>query len=702
MSALTRLPRTGPAPFRLNRITLGCLLLAATSATPVLADVAAEAVEAAVAEAGEATRPNARAKEKAVERISVVASPIRNSQEQSIALQREATNVVNVIASDDIGRFPDQTAAAALARLPAVAVQRDQGQERYIQMRGAPARWTVVAFDGVNVLGAEERVFRFDSVPANLMSEVVVAKTLTPQMPSEAVAGRVDIKTFSPLTKPGFAADLDLGLGKNQLGDGDQERYAGRLSWSDGTYGVMVAGSTYSNEQTTDNNETSWDANGAPTGFDVRSYKITRETNSGAVKFEFAPTDNDYLSLSSLYTEFLDHELRNQFTFDLDAASVSGTRGVSSGDLVAVPVTAMYQDGDYANSTWVNTLAGEHERGDWLWNWSVNYTETESTVNLPIIRRMQTNPSQFASMHYDMSNPAVPQMQLYNTVVNADRSMSRGSAVSALNQSGFGFDGVIIYDMENTTEALGLKLDGAYSFQHADADAKLEFGVQLDQRDAQSPGSAQPFIYVGPLAQAAGLDFDLNQFNTSTPWDTDMGHGFSVNYFDNAGARQLLDQTLASLTDMGLVNPDTFRSADSAYEVQEDIQSAYAMNTWTWDQHQVLMGVRAERVSLDSAGFVKTATATEALQMSRDDTKLFPSIHWNMDITEDLKFRLAGVTGSSRASFSQVRAGASISDTDQSISGGNPYLKDEEAVGVDSYMDTSFLPSVLSVHLSSF
>src|SRR3546814_13034317 len=101
-------------------------------------------------------------------------------------------------------RFPYTTLFRSLARLPGIAVQRDQGQERYIQVRGAPTRWTTVAFDGINVLGAEERIFRFDSVPAALISTVELNKTLLPNMPAEALAGRVNIKTYSALDNPGF------------------------------------------------------------------------------------------------------------------------------------------------------------------------------------------------------------------------------------------------------------------------------------------------------------------------------------------------------------------------------------------------------------------------------------------------------------------------------------------------------------------
>ncbi len=134
----------------------------------------------------------------AVEEVVVVARPILDAQAAAITQQREADNIVSIVAADAVGRFPDQSAAAALQRVPGVAIERDQGQERYVQLRGAPERWTVVAVDGMNILGAEERLFRFDSVPAVVISSLEINKTLTPDQPAEALAGRINIVTASP------------------------------------------------------------------------------------------------------------------------------------------------------------------------------------------------------------------------------------------------------------------------------------------------------------------------------------------------------------------------------------------------------------------------------------------------------------------------------------------------------------------------
>src|SRR3546814_16311281 len=117
-------------------------------------------------------------------------------------------------------RFPYTTLFRSLARLPGIAVQRDQGQARYIQVRGAPTRWTTVAFDGINVLGAAERIFRFDSVPAALLSTAELTKTLLPNMPAEALAGRVNITTYSALDNPGFHGLIHAASGFVDTGDG--------------------------------------------------------------------------------------------------------------------------------------------------------------------------------------------------------------------------------------------------------------------------------------------------------------------------------------------------------------------------------------------------------------------------------------------------------------------------------------------------
>jgi outer membrane receptor for ferrienterochelin and colicin len=75
-----------------------------------------------------------------IDEIVVTGASIRDSQAAAIEAKRNAFNVKDIISADTVGRFPDQNLADSLGRLPGVAIERDQGQARFINFRGAPTR----------------------------------------------------------------------------------------------------------------------------------------------------------------------------------------------------------------------------------------------------------------------------------------------------------------------------------------------------------------------------------------------------------------------------------------------------------------------------------------------------------------------------------------------------------------------------------
>ena len=176
-----------------------------------------------------------------IEEVVALASPIKDSQTAAIEAKRVASNVMEVIAADTIGRFPDQNLADSLGRVPGLAIERDQGQARYINFRGMPFRYTAIGFDGIDVPGAENgRIPRFDSFPSVITRRIEVNKAVLPSMTGEAVAGYVNIETFNPFDREGFTADLDVGMGEQQLGGGDVEKLGSRLSFSNDHFGIMA------------------------------------------------------------------------------------------------------------------------------------------------------------------------------------------------------------------------------------------------------------------------------------------------------------------------------------------------------------------------------------------------------------------------------------------------------------------------------
>ena len=146
--------------------------------------------------------------------IVVTASrPIAESEAAALQIQRNSDSLVTVAASDAIGRLADQNIAQAASRLPGISVERDQGQARYINLRGAPKTWTTLSFDGINVISPEGRDARYDSIPSALASQIIVAKAVTADMPGETISGNVNIVTRSALDYDGLHIAGKLGGG---------------------------------------------------------------------------------------------------------------------------------------------------------------------------------------------------------------------------------------------------------------------------------------------------------------------------------------------------------------------------------------------------------------------------------------------------------------------------------------------------------
>ena len=119
------------------------------------------------------------------------------NQAEALNRQKNAANITNVVASDQMGRFPDASAPEAVQRLPGVAVARDQGEGRYIQIRGGSAANTQVTFNGNEIPSpeGEARQIALDAVPVDVLESIEVSKAITPDMDGDAIGGAVNLVT---------------------------------------------------------------------------------------------------------------------------------------------------------------------------------------------------------------------------------------------------------------------------------------------------------------------------------------------------------------------------------------------------------------------------------------------------------------------------------------------------------------------------
>src|SRR5580704_4423527 len=125
-------------------------------------------------------------------------------EEEAVNVERTADNIVQVLPAEVIRSLPNANMADALGRLPSITLERDEGEGKYVQVRGTEPRLTNTTIDGVNLPSPEPgvRQIKFDAIPADIVERVEVNKTLLANMDGDGIGGSVNLITKTASERP--------------------------------------------------------------------------------------------------------------------------------------------------------------------------------------------------------------------------------------------------------------------------------------------------------------------------------------------------------------------------------------------------------------------------------------------------------------------------------------------------------------------
>jgi hypothetical protein len=118
--------------------------------------------------------------------------------------QRTSDTLKSIVAADAMGQFPDQNVAEAFGRLPGLSLADDQGEARFVLIRGIQHK-NNITINGVSIPATEDtiRQMALDVIPADVVSSLEVTKSATPDMPGNGVGGSLYIQTASAFDRKG-------------------------------------------------------------------------------------------------------------------------------------------------------------------------------------------------------------------------------------------------------------------------------------------------------------------------------------------------------------------------------------------------------------------------------------------------------------------------------------------------------------------
>ncbi len=631
----------------------------------------------------------------------IVVTGSRAAERRALQAKRASLVIQDTLNSNDVGKLPDQNVAEAVRRLPGVSVANDQGEGRYVIIRGGNPNLANVTLNGQTAPAPEpeSRQVKLDDVPSSLIGSVDVVKTLTADRDANAIAGQVDINTLSAFDRPRTFAYGRAATGVNNLNG--RSPFEGEATvgstFGDRRFGIVVAGNYSTRPIASENNQGSanWVVNGStggvtvPDDFRLRDYNLTRKRYGAVVNLDWHPTPNIQLFARGIYSKFKDSETRDQFRVEIPTGSAFGVTPVVASFLTGATTTG----GSFSRARGTRFIRFRNEDSDTLTfqgggrfdlgpihlDTEITYARAKKTDPLRSEFQFRSSSTAFAGT-YDISNNSVNvalTAPAYNAAIYPFRSFNLDTrrAIEDLWQGRF--------DLTIPVAVLGddssIKLGAKYLHRH-----------KTNNRDFQNFLAGAGTFSLASIANVDPLYLYRGRFQ----------FGPRVPY--SAGVAFLAANPTASIYDAaGSIG----NSLVADYDITEKIYAGYAMATLKFGQVTLIPGVRVERTEGRYSAKRITATSTVAdgfnVFGNSSYTDVFPGINARWDAFDRLVLRGAVTTAIGRPDYNQLAPTVAVDTGANTVTLGNANLRPLKSTNYDASAEY-YLPGQGIVSVAGF
>ncbi|HBD42279.1 MAG TPA: TonB-dependent receptor [Bacteroidetes bacterium] len=599
-------------------------------------------------------------------------------QAAALNQQRANANITNVVASDQVGRFPDANVGDALKRIPGITTQVDQGEARFGLIRGTAPRLNSVTINGERIPSAEaeDRTVQLDLVPADMIQSIEVNKAVTPDMDADAIGASVNLITRA--APNGLRVSGTLGSGYNFLRD--EPIYLGSVvvgnRFADGKLGVIVSGSIHDHKLGSHNYEGEWDG-GELDEFQIRLYELQRIRRSVSTTIDYNFNENNSITFKALYNHRDDWE--NRFRVDFDRFDDQGngtalariqreTKGGVGNDRV-----------DYRRledqRAMAYSLAGQHVTSSGIEvDWVGAYAK--ASEKRPNERYIAFESADEVLIAFDPSNTKFPVIE--------EQSFDGGNM--ELDE---------ITEERQYTEDIDKSFRLNLELPVGEYASYLKAGASFKQKDKLRDNDFFEYSPIGSLedqlatmASAGSIDKTLS--------DYEAGNYKSGNFVSERLLGDL-DLQNSSLFEKEAVYDEYF--ADN-FEATETVVGAYAMTNYAFnDRFSVIAGVRLEatdieytgnQLVLDEDGDFDEAASREGISNTESYNNVMPGLHARFAVDANTVIRAAWTNTIARPNYYDLVPYRAVNREDNELGEGNPLLEPTTSMNFDFMAERYF------------
>ena len=266
---------------------------------------------------GNATQPTPNA----LEQITILGQ--YTPAETARKAQEEAPNLIDIETYEQMRKLPDVTTAEAVRRVPGVSIETDEGEGRYVNIRGLDSDLDSTTFGGLRLPPTNNaspfngyRAVTLDSIPIGLVGAITVTKSNLPSMDAEALGGTIEITPKTAPLSGAWFVEGHAGSGYEQLrrtgiidvavsgggrfGGPGRPSGAATPAYSDNPFSVVATVTYYEDRRGIDDAEPAYVNDGVHPYFSInnlqqRDYELNRKRHGYGLDLGYQPdADNSY------------------------------------------------------------------------------------------------------------------------------------------------------------------------------------------------------------------------------------------------------------------------------------------------------------------------------------------------------------------------------------------------------------------------
>jgi TonB-dependent receptor len=600
---------------------------------------------------------------------------------EAINIERTADNIIQVLPSEVITSLPNTNIADAVGRLPSVSLERDEGEGKYIQIRGTEPRLSNVTINGIHVPSPEGvRNVKLDVIPADLVDLVEINKTLSANQDADAIGGSVNLVTKSASDKP-YVTVLGMG-GYTPINNGRTQYQlaatAGQRFGPDKKLGLLFGGSYDHNARGINDIEPAYPQPPVPAvqnEMDLREYLYDRTRYGFGGEADYKIGDMSSVYLRGLYSKFKDYGEQWAFTpgidtFVSDPADPNNTCGLTTtGEAQGCGSIGLQDVNRKPGQQIFSVQAGaRHAIRSTLIAYEIALSQAHYTGGFP---RMGFGGPSNIPFGVDTTNPFIPKFKVLD-----------GQNIYDLSQYSLGFG----FTENNSIFERDVVGDISLNKQYSVGSHSSSFEVGFKGWDAGKTQRYDREFYNGANGQIAS-DF-LSSYHNNNYYMGNYTYGPVTSF----------SKILAAVQGAG-TSRDVVNSLQNSFDIGERIWAGYAMNTISFGKLRLQAGIRVESThdTLLANQLDLTTDPIGVTPFPQDNSyiNVFPSVQAQYRFGSDTILRSSYGMGIARPNFGDTapfQVFDPTSNPNVPVSSGNPDLKPTHAQNFDVLIEHYLKP----------